>query len=294
MPVLELRELPRRRSYTHKLACVEVVPATPEISTDDFYKHLCGENPFSPQFLQSLTTPRPAKAVAGATADDSPVEEISPAAASSEVISGDVRQRLAGKIRYSAEFLDALLMQKTKSAMKHKTPKPKHLAFDETQNHPERPSINPDREQFPCSYLTNDVERESWEVQTKVSHKVAVMKAMLVVKIVNETLIEQWCDDTYDEVQMQGVVTDLEEMEFNFVDSRSSWTYDSPDHIVEEILTSANPQKGTHGISAATTGGASVCAVSRKYEPLGDECVPNLPPALWLMDIGCGHDLIND
>ncbi len=47
-------------------------------------------------------------------------------------------------------------------------------------------------------------------------------------------------------------------------------------------------------ISAAQISGASSSAASIKFEPFRDEYVPNLPPALWLMDTGCGHDLIND
>ncbi len=73
-------------------------------------------------------------------------------------------------------------------------------------------------------------------------------------------------------------------MEFNFVDSRSAWTYDAPDHVVEEVLTARKPEKGMLAISAA----------SIKFEPFRDEYLPNLPPALWLMDTGCGHDLVND
>ncbi len=145
-----------------------------------------------------------------------------------------------------------------------------------------------------CSYITNVVERKSWEVQARISHKVAVMKAMLVVMIVNETLVDHWCDDEFEDVQIQGVVTDLDEMEFNFVDSRSAWVYESPDHVVDEVLTSRNPEKGLHAISAATVSGTSISAASVKIEPSRDEHVPPLPTALWLMDTGCGHDLIND
>ncbi len=76
----------------------------------------------------------------------------------------------------------------------------------------------------------------------------------------------------------------MEEMEFSFADSRSSWTYDSPDHIVEEALAGRKPGDGLLAISAATI----------MHDPLRDEHVPNLPPALWLMDTGSGHDLIID
>ncbi len=38
----------------------------------------------------------------------------------------------------------------------------------------------------------------------------------------------------------------------------------------------------------------AVSAASPKYEPFQDEHEPDLPAALWLMDTGCGHDLVND
>ncbi len=173
MPAVELQEPPRRRSQTYKLACAPVSDERPEtqmpedamfaaaasldampfvgepygISRVMYLKHLLGENPFSPQFLQSLVSSSPKKELTG--------KEL-------------LRSSLKGK-------------------------KPKQLAFDETEKHPERPSVNPDREQNPCSYLTNDIERQSWNTQSKISHRVAVVKAELVVQIVGDTLVNHWC-----------------------------------------------------------------------------------------------------
>ena len=158
-----------------------------------------------------------------------------------------------------------------------KEKKPKLIAFDETFPHPERASVDPDREQYPCIYLINVVARKSWEHQSTISHKVAVMKATLITQIANDNLVNHWCEDNHGDVQIQGAVQNMDDLEFIFAESRSSWSYESPDHIVEE-----------------TIAGRAICAATIKFEPLRDEFVPSLPPALWLMDTGCGHDLVND
>ncbi len=117
-----------------------------------------------------------------------------------------------------------------------KEKKSKQVAFDEVFPHPERPSLISDREQFPCSFLFDLEEWKSWETQSMINHKVAVMKAMLTTMIVNETLVAQWREEDHGDIQIQEVVQHVEEMEFSFGDSRSTWTYESPDHIVDESL----------------------------------------------------------
>ncbi len=78
----------------------------------------------------------------------------------------------------SPQFLQSLASDvkddiSLRSSMKEK--KSKRVAFDEVFPHPERAAINPDREQFPCSFLLDHEEWKSWEVQSMISHKVAVM-----------------------------------------------------------------------------------------------------------------------
>ena len=98
--------------------------------------------------------------------------------------------------------------------------------------------------------------------------------------IVNDILVTPWCEGSHGDVQIQGVVQDADEMELSFGDSRSVWTNDSPDHIVDEALPGKRSDECPVHISAATI--------------IIDEHVPNLPPSLLLMDTGCGHDLVND
>ncbi len=42
------------------------------------------------------------------------------------------------------------------------------------------------------------------------------MKAMLIEMIVNDTLVNPCCEDSHDDVQIQGAVQNMEEMEFLF------------------------------------------------------------------------------
>ncbi len=96
-----------------------------------------------------------------------------------------------------------------------------------------------------------------------ISHKVAVMRAMLITMIVNDMLVNPWCEESHGDVQIQGVVQDVDEMEFSFGDSRSIWTYDSPEHIIDETLPEQRDDECPVHISAATIN--------------IDEHVPNLP-----------------
>ncbi len=195
---------------------------------------------------------------------------------------------LSGGSPFSAEDLASLYQKDTRVRKLIKKIEDKrrqrYLRFDETEIHPERKTVDPDREQYPCGYLINNEERQSWESQCKISHKVAVMKAIFVEHIVNGTLVDHWCKDTYNDVQIQGAVTNHDEMEFNFEDSRAIWSYASPDRIVDEIITTRTTENGA----------SATCAASSRYEPIHDEYLPELPAALWLMDTGCGHDLVND
>ncbi len=68
-------------------------------------------------------------------------------------------------------------------------------------------------------------------------------------------------------------------MVFHFGDSRSSWEYVSPDDIGEEMSWGAS---------------STIAAVVSATTITIDEHYPDLPHGLWLMDTGCGHDLIND
>ncbi len=81
------------------------------------------------------------------------------------------------------------------------------------------------------------------------------------------------------DVQIQGAILDDEDMTFDFSDSFSSWTYEDLQEIEEETL--ANTTTKTASPQAAGS-----LEVERPS--------PFLPDGLWLMDIGCGHDLIND
>ena len=170
-PATELLEIPRHRNRMHRLACAPVADDVPEINA--------------------------------------PVEAISMAAASLGAIPRDAAAQhdfgpisrtdyleyLAGGMPFSAEFL-ASLCKNTKvrrmvKAIEDKRHK-RSLRFDETQIHPERKTVDPDREQYPCSYLLEEEERRLWETQCKISHKVAAMKAAFVEHIVNGTLVDHW------------------------------------------------------------------------------------------------------
>ncbi len=116
--------------------------------------------------------------------------------------------------RVSAQFLQSMdLSMKDgkdaflRSSMRQK--KPNKIAFDESLPHPERATMDPDRDQNPCSYLIDDEQRRAWELQSAISHKVAEMKAMLIEMIVNDTLVHPCCEGSHDDVQIQGAVQSM-------------------------------------------------------------------------------------
>ncbi len=74
------------------------------------------------------------------------------------------------------------------------------------------------------------------------------------------------------------------------MDSRSSWSYDILDHVEDEVVFTKKTHHAMLAICAATVMGEG--DPSKPESLRTDE--PDLPPALWLMDTGCGHDLVND
>ena len=76
-----------------------------------------------------------------------------------------------------------------------------------------------------------------------------------------------FCEGSHDDVQIQGAVQSVEEMEFCFVDSRNSWKCEFPDNIGDESPSGRKPGDSQTAISAATI--------------MLDEHVANLPPHLF-------------
>ena len=107
------------------------------------------------------------------------------------------------------------------------------------------------------------------------------MRVLLTHQIVSETLPEPFCFETYEQIQVQGKIVDAEELEFFFMGSWFHHQYECPQNIGKDSpLTQA---KIEHAPSAAAAGSEDC----RDQRPL-------MPNGRWLMDTGCGHDLIND
>ncbi len=253
-PALDLREVPKRRTTVHKLACAS--SDRTRIPT-----HAAGEE-ISPVAVAAL-------------------EEISNVAMSA---SSESRKhfepmketQVSARSMQSVSLTSLEKVVSLRSSMKGNWTK--QIAFDDSFPHPERVTLHSERPQNPCMYLTDETEIIEWELQSTISHKVAVLKGNLMEMMVNGTLVSRCCASSHDGIQFQGSIQN-EEMEFYFVDSRDSWTYNSPDDIGEEV------SWGRVSTVAAVTSAATI---------MTDESVADLPEGLWLMDTGCGHDLIND
>ncbi len=155
-----------------------------------------------------------------------------------------------------------------------------------TENH-ERSTQVAIRPVTACTYPVESGEKAEWDSHSAISQRVACLRAQLTRQIVSGKLTSHVCVDTFEQIQIQGEIIDADELTFFFNDSWFHHQYECPQDIGKySPLTS--PLKDT----TPATLPRHVPAAAGSEE--SHDQTPPMPNGRWLMDTGCGHDLIND